>query len=92
MSSDDIFRIGRKFSATFTAHMHVFCKIFFDDQEMATNQKIGLCDYLRLTTCGPSGYLVRGISTRSSRAKLRVMALKKLVSSLLQCRSSRRIT
>ena len=22
-------------------------KIFSDDQEMATNQKIGLCDYLR---------------------------------------------
>ena len=25
----------------------MFCKIFSDDQEMATNQKIGLCDYLR---------------------------------------------
>ena len=25
----------------------MLCKIFSDDQEMATNQKIGLCDYLR---------------------------------------------
>jgi hypothetical protein len=25
----------------------MFCKIFSDDQEIATNQKIGLCDYLR---------------------------------------------
>ena len=25
----------------------MFYKIFSDDQEMATNQKIGLCDYLR---------------------------------------------
>eukprot|EP01048_Picozoa_sp_COSAG05_P011840 COSAG05_NODE_1144_length_5733_cov_162.189208_5_plen_106_part_00 len=24
----------------------MFCKIFSDDQEMATNQQIGLCDYL----------------------------------------------
>eukprot|EP01048_Picozoa_sp_COSAG05_P013065 COSAG05_NODE_1357_length_5103_cov_38.859313_5_plen_52_part_00 len=25
----------------------MFCKIFSDDKEIATNQKIGLCDYLR---------------------------------------------
>ena len=30
----------------------MFCKIFSDDQEMATNQKIGLCDYLRTEWIG----------------------------------------
>ena len=31
----------------------MFCKIFSDDQEMATNQKIGLCDYLRTERMPP---------------------------------------
>ena len=34
-------------SGPFLPRTCMFCKIFSDDQEMATNQKIGLCDYLR---------------------------------------------
>ena len=34
----------------------MFYKIFSDDQEMATNQKIGLCDYLRTERPPPMLY------------------------------------
>ena len=42
----------------------MFCKIFSDDQEIATNQNIGLCDYLRTERMGVGSW---NVGTRFER-------------------------